>query len=155
MRRAVSFFRTVAPALIVGAFASCSSLHPFKSTGPENMNITTDAHSVSVRMDVYSVDAKCEASYQGTVDLSDHRVNTGIPANNLAYLEFSFSGGNYFTGSHTTDYGLYLTPRPGYRYDVAVSYAAAMYGVTIYEQDAHGTRRKIPFTGNTCPAKGA
>jgi hypothetical protein len=97
-------------------------------------------------MDVYGVDSKCEASYQGTVDLSDKKVSTGIPANKLSYLVFYFRGGSYFTGYHGTSYAIYLTPRPGYRYDATASYADGMYGATIYEQDARGGgRRKIPF----------
>lgn len=154
MTRAASLSRVAALALVAGVVAGCSSLHSFKSSGPENMNITTDAHSVSVRMDVYSVDAKCEASYEGTVDLSEHKVSTGIPASKLAYLAFFFSGGNYFTGYHSTNYGMYLTPRPGYRYEADVSYADSMYGVTILEVDGHGARRKIPFSAH-CPSKGA
>jgi len=154
MSNGVSFRRAAMLAVVAGIVAGCSSLHPFKSGAPENMAITTDARSVSVQMDVYSVDSKCEASYQGTVDLSDKKVRTGIPANKLSYLVFYFGGGSYFTGYHSTSYAIYLTPRPGYHYDATASYADGMYGATIYERDAHGGgRRKIPFIEHACASR--
>lgn len=145
------FFYKAALTIFVACMASaCSSLHPYRSSVPENLDISTDVHSVSATMDVYSTDNPCEASYQGAVDLSEKKIKAGIPANKLSRLVFNFKGVSYFTGYHSTSYSIYLTPRAGYHYEAVVSYADAMYASTIYEQDAHGGRRKIPRTEPAC-----
>lgn len=145
-------FRATLLLLAAGLASACSSLHPYQSSAPDNMNISVDVRSGSARVDVYSADKPCDVSYQGTVDLSDKKVKIGIPANRMSYLVFSFEGGSYFTGYHTTSTAIYLTPRAGYRYEAAVSYADAMYSATIYEQDAHGARREIPRLKPACAA---
>ncbi len=145
MSSAVSFWRAAALALIAGMAAACSSAHPYKNAGPENLHIATDVRSGTAILRVFEAEDKCSRNYQGTVELSERNLQAGLPVNKQSYLVFIFEGGsNYLTGYHTIAYDLYLTPRPGYRYDAEVSYVEGVYGVTIYERDTHGGRRKIP-----------
>lgn len=95
----------------------------------------------SARLHVYDVDTKCNATYQGTVELGSSKVKIGIPAGKLSYLEFNFSDSSLFTGTHSTSSGTYLTPHAGYQYAAVVSYVDRMYSAKIYEQDASGGAR--------------
>ncbi len=145
MQKLAPVYRVALLALIAGMASGCSSTHPYASSTPENMTITTDVRSGTANLDVYSVEAPCKTNYEGTVDLSDAKLRIGVPANKLICLEFNFDGGNYFTGYRHTYYRMYLTPRAGYHYDTAVSYVDAMYGATIYEVDGHGGRRQLHY----------
>jgi hypothetical protein len=125
--------------------SACSSIHDYTNSKPENLTLKPDIRSGSARLHVYDVDNACNATYQGTVELSSTKMKVGIPVNRLSYLEFNFSDSSIFSGSHSISSGAYLTPRVGYQYDAVVSYIDKMYSKTIYEQDMHGgARREIP-----------
>lgn len=143
--KTISFFRVVLLVLIAGMTSACSSMHRYTSTAPENMTIKSDVRTGSASMHVYEVDNMCNASYRGTVELNNPKVKVGIPVNKPCYLVFTFSETSLFTGSSSTSYDMYLTPRAGFHYSAAVSYAESMYGATLYEQDLRGGgRREIP-----------
>ena len=146
----MSLGRTAVLVLVTGAVAACSSAFPYRSAGPENLHIATDLRSGTAIMRVYETKGKCSWNYQGTVELSRRNLQVGLPVNRQSYLVFIFEGGNYFAGYHSIDYDMYLTPRPGYRYEAEVSYNNDMYDVTIYERGRHGGRRKIPHISPHC-----
>jgi len=130
-------------------------MHDYTSSTPENLAITPDVRSGSAYLHVYDVDNTCNLTYQGTVELSSSKVKVGLPVNKLSYLDFNFSDSSIFTGSHSTSYGTYLTPRAGYHYDVVASYIDKMYGATIYEQDQYsGARHVVPHIApKACASK--
>jgi len=132
--------------VIVATLASaCSSLHDYTNSTPSNLAIKPDVRSGSARLDVYDVDSKCNATYQGTVELDGVKVSVGVPISRLSYLEFIFSDSSIFTGSRSISTGIYLTPRAGYQYDADISYIDKMYSATIYEKDMHGSaRHEVP-----------
>ncbi len=133
--------------LVAGMASACSSMHDYTNSKPENMSITPDVRKGSALMHVYDVDNKCDLHYQGTVELSGAKLKVGIPVSKLSYLEFIFSDTSIFTGSHSTSYGMYLTPRSGNQYDATVNYIDGMYYAKIHEQDSRGgTRHEVQRT---------
>lgn len=150
----ISFCRVALLVPVACALSACSSTHAYTSKPPENMSIKPDVRTGSARLHVYDVDNKCNMNYQGTVELSE-KVRIGLPVNKLSYLDFNFSDTSLFTGSHSTSYGMYLTPRAGYHYDAVVSYVDEMYGATVHEQDTHGgARHEVPsIVPKACASK--
>lgn len=131
--------------LVAGMASACSSTHSYTNSTPENMVISPDVRKGSARMHVYDVGNACDLKYQGTVELSDSKLKVGIPVNTLSYLDFNFSDSSIFAGSHSTSYGMYLTPRAGSQYDATVSYIDGMYYAKINEQESlGGARREVP-----------
>lgn len=147
--------RRAASAAVLVTLAACSSMHAYKQIAPDNMLITTDIRSGSARMHIYEMDGPCNESYQGTVDLPDNdKTKLGIPTGKPSALRFTFYGGSaYLTGTHSISYDTYLTPRAGHHYEIQVSYIDAMYSATIYEQDGHGGRHKVPRVEPACESK--
>lgn len=150
----IRFFRAVLLAFVASIISACSSTHSYTNANPENLLITTDIRSGAARLHVYDLDEKCNAGYQGTVELSDQKMKVGLPTNKASYLVFNFYGGSMFTGRSSTSYYTYLIPRAGYHYEAAVNYVDNMYGATIYEQDARGGgRHKVPRMEPPCAVK--
>jgi hypothetical protein len=136
-----SFYRAILFVLVAGALSVCSSMHDYTNRVPKNMTIKPDVRTGSARLHVYDVDIACNMSYQGTVELSGQKVNIGVAVGKLSYFDFNFSSSSIFTGRHSTSYGMYLTPRAGFHYDAAASYADDMYMNRI-RTGAPGTRSR-------------
>jgi hypothetical protein len=151
--------------LFAGALAGCSGLPPYESDLPANLNIKTTLSSPSLLltaplagtfdadMHVTAVDRRCQKNYRGSVKLGSTAVKVGIPADQLSYLVFEFSGRSLLTrGSASSTYTTLLTPRSGHQYDVDVAYADEMYSIRLYERNPRsGVRREVerrPF--NAC-----
>jgi hypothetical protein len=149
--------------LFAGVLAGCSGLPPYESDLPANLNVKTTLSSPSLLltaplagtfdadMHVTAVDRRCQRNYRGTVKLGSTAVNVGIPADQLSYLVFEFSGRSLLTrGSASSTYATLLTPRSGHQYDVDVAYADQMYSITVYERNPRsGLRREVerrPFS---------
>ena len=149
--------------LFGGILAGCAGLPPYESDLPANLNVRTRLSSPSVLLtaplagsfDAYlhltAVDRRCQKNYRGTVKLGNSPVSVGIPTGEPTYLVFEFSGRFLPSrGSASSTYATLLTPRSGYQYDVDVSYADAMYEITVYERNPRsGVRRPVehrPFS---------
>lgn len=148
--------------LFAGVLAGCSGLPAYESDLPANLNVKTTLSSPSLLltaplgtfdadMHVTAVDRRCQKNYRGSVKLGSAAVKVGIPADQLSYLVFEFSGRSLLTrGSASSAYATLLTPRSGHQYDVDVAYADEMYSITVYERNPRsGVRREIerrPFS---------
>ena len=116
------------------------SVKTYPNTLPKNMHVTTKLDSgsmvkgTSALLDVYRVDAKCELTHEGRLDLEEPKTDVGLPINSPLYLEFIFVNSNYLArSSSSTNYGLLLTPRPGNGYQVKAQYASGIYDVVVRE----------------------
>jgi hypothetical protein len=148
--------------LSAGIVAGCAGAPPYRSDLPANLNITAKLSSPSALLtapggsfeaDVHvtRVDGRCQKHYRGAVKLGNMPVSVGIPTGEPTYLVFEFSGRFLPSrGSASSTYATLLTPRSGYQYDVDVSYADAMYEITVYERNPRsGLRRQVehrPFS---------
>lgn len=148
-----SFYKATLIALVIGMACACSSMVPYKNSSPANMTISTDVRRGAAQLHVYGVDTACNMNYQGTVDLSGQNVKIALPTNKPIILVIDFTTNSLFTGSSRNSYSTYLTLRTGYHYEALVSYVDNMYGATLYEQETHGGKRKIPHANLPCASK--
>lgn len=139
--------------LAYSLLVSCSGIKTYQNTTVKNLHIKTETDSGSVfsnvqaAVDVYRVNTHCEIEYEGTVQLNNFSVDVGIPSDRLSYLVFVFhSSGFLASSSGTTSYNTLLKPRPGYSYDIKVSYRDDIYNVVIQELDpSTKASREIEF----------
>jgi hypothetical protein len=114
--------------------AGCSGIRAYRNTMKKNVFIDTEIDSgVRVSLDVYRVDSKCEANYEGTVFLGKRRSEVGIPSGELSYLSFKFARSSFFFGKSSTSHGTLLMPRSGKVYKAKALYTDDMYNVEIRE----------------------
>ena len=132
--------------------AGCSSLRPYPSGLPENVVVKSAIESGSMlssmrgSVHIHEVDSGCHTSYVGTVKLDRPSVALGLPTEHASYLVFAFDGSSLFGGTTSSaGAGTVLRPRPGYRYEFAVSYKDSIYNVVLRESDPRrGVSREVP-----------
>jgi len=129
--------RICAVLLAASLFASCSGIKTYPDTLPKNMHVRTETSSnVRAALHIHRVDPNCLTEYQGTVQLDKRSVEVGIPAGRMSLVAFTFASSPFLTGSsRSVRSDTLLTARPGYTYDVRVSYLDDMYNVAIREID--------------------
>jgi hypothetical protein len=141
-----------APVLLALALlAACSTLKPYPGGSPENVVVTSAIESGSFfssmrgSVHIHELDADCRTSYRGTVKLDQPKVALGLPADRASYLVFVFEGASFLGGSSSSSSsGAVLKPRPGYRYDVAVTYRDSIYNVLLRESEPRrGSSREL------------
>jgi hypothetical protein len=127
-------------AALTAAFAltACSGIKTYPNTLPKNLRVHATVSKVSAALHIYSVDARCQTDYQGTVQLDKPSVDVGIPAGRTILLSVTFFSSSFLrSSSSTTRHETLLTPRSGYSYDMKVSYVDDMYEVALREIDPH------------------
>ena len=130
----------------------CSSLRPYPNVAPENVVVRSAIESGSIlssmrgSVHVHEIDSGCHTNYVGTVKLDRPSVALGLPAERPSYLVFVFEGSSLFAGSTSSaGAGTVLKPRPGYRYEFAVTYKDSIYNVVLRESDPRrGVSREVP-----------
>lgn len=130
----------------------CSSLRPYPNVAPENVVVRSAIESGSIlssmrgSVHVHEIDSGCHTNYVGTVKLDRPSVALGLPAERASYLVFVFEGSSLFAGSTSSaGAGTVLKPRPGYRYEFAVTYKDSIYNVVLRESDPRrGVSREVP-----------
>jgi hypothetical protein len=155
--------RVLVVLVAIAAMAGCSSIKTYPNSLSKNMFVTTKLDSGSVvtgssaAFDIYRVDAKCELAYEGRVDLDTAKTEVGLPTNSRLYLDFIFSNHNYLLrASSSTRYGLLLTPRAGYSYQVQVQYVNGIYDAAVRETSRGDSGGRVieQVTLEGCKAKG-
>jgi len=139
-------------AVLVVLLGGCSSLRPYPSVTPENVVVKSALESGSIlssmrgSVHIHELDSGCHTSYVGTVKLDRPSIALGLPAERPSYLVFVFQGSSLFGGSTSSaGAGTVLKPRPGYRYEFAVSYKDNIYNVVLRESDPRrGASREVP-----------
>jgi hypothetical protein len=139
-------------AVLVVLLGGCSSLRPYPSVTPENVVVKSALESGSIlssmhgAVHIHELDASCHSSYVGTVKLDRPSVALGLPAERASYLVFAFDGSSFLGGTTSSiSSGTVLKPRPGYRYEFAVTYKDNIYNVVLRESDPRrGASREVP-----------
>jgi hypothetical protein len=131
-----SFFLLLAALLLAG----CSGVKTYPDLASKNVHVRTKLveermfGSIRADLDVYSVDAKCEAQYLGTLELDKASVDLGIPSGQQTYLVFVFSSkGMLGSAKGSTTYTTLLRPRAGFEYRADVRYVDDIYNVDLIE----------------------
>lgn len=126
---------------------ACSGLKTYHEATNKNLNITTKTDSSSVfssvdtMLHIYSLNNNCEVSYAGTVKLTSPVMKVGIPDNKTNYLEFEFaSSGMFYSHSSSISADTILKPKPGFSYDIEVSYIDDLYNVVIHEKNSNKSK---------------
>lgn len=131
--------------------AACSGLKTYSSEAPKNLRVATQLdRGVRTVLHVHEVTGKCETHYDGTVTLDQPTVEVGVPAGRASFLVVSFDTSSFLGGQRGTSIGTALTPRAGYRYELAVRYRQDMYEVGLREIDGKGVARELPRRGLGC-----
>jgi hypothetical protein len=132
-------------ACAVALAAGCGSAIRYADPGGSNLSIRTETSSgsafssVQAVLGVHAVDAQCQLSYEGYVELDRPLVQVGVPAARLSYLVFEFASASFLggrRGSITRE--TLLRPRAGASYEAKVSYKDDLYDVQIRERPARG-----------------
>ncbi len=125
--------------LLVGLLAGCSGIKTYSNSLDKNLQVRTSTDSGSIfssvraSLSILRVGAQCRTEYEGTVDLRNGAVQVGIPVERWSYLVFDFSSSGLLSSTSTMGQATLLKPRPGYRYDVEVTYRDDIYNVMIRE----------------------
>ncbi len=133
------------PAVLIATLccliAGCSGLKSYRGDYQKNLyiNTQTDARGwfsgVDAALDIYRLHGNCDLDYQGTVELSDSRVEVGVPAGEPAYLVFRFESSAFLANSHSSmSYDVTLNPLVDHVYDVGVTYRDNIYNVEVQER---------------------
>jgi hypothetical protein len=131
--------------ILLGLAAGCSGIKTYQESGPRNVLVRTDASGVEAALDIHDVSPDCRTAYRGTVPLDKASVSVGIPADRLSYLTFNFASSSFLRGSSRSSTGTLLKPRPGYSYEIQVSYRDDIYSVVIRESDPRkSSSRELP-----------
>lgn len=96
---------------------------------------------------VHDVTGACETRYEGTLALDQPAVEVGLPESRASYVAVTFDTSSLLGGSRATTIGTLVTPRAGYRYELAVRYKESIYDVALRELDRKGTSRDLPRRG--------
>ena len=152
---------------VVGS--ACSGLPTYESTSPPNLGVNVKVSrggplSISARgvtnfgvfLHINAINPACAGAYLGSVKIDSSPAKIGIPADQLVYLTFEFSGHNFLTrGSGGTSWSSLLTARKGFQYEIDVEYTDDMYSVNMFERGpANGARRQVEHRSlRTCSAQ--
>lgn len=131
---------------------------PYPNLLEKNLRIKTEFDSgdtssrMKISVSVFSVDAKCQKEYQGTVKLKDALTEVGIPKGRVSYLRFFYEATGFLNPGGTMSMGKFLKPRKGLHYDITTSYLDDMYYVEIFEVGkGKNPRREVELRElNTC-----
>lgn len=125
--------------------AGCSGLKTYPNDAPKNLRIATQLdRGVRSALHVHEVSGQCQTRYEGTVALDQPTVEVGVPEGRPSYVVVSFDTSSFFGGSRGTSVATVVTPRAGYRYELAVRYTQDMYDVAWREVDRKGVARELP-----------
>ncbi len=149
----IDICRAAFVALVAASSAGCSGVKTYPNTLDKNLQIRSETVSgsplfrVRTALSVYRVDERCELAFEGVVNIDQPKMSVGIPAGRWSYLDFTFSDPSLTGGSSSSvSRETLFRPRPGYRYDIAVSYKKDIYHVAIREIPPRGgAGREIQF----------
>lgn len=141
--------------------SACSGIKPYPDLPNKNVHLHTTVSdnrmltSMHADVDIYTVDAKCEATYAGSVELSKADVDIAIPVGQQSYLMFVFSSKGMLGGVQgSTSYATLLRPRAGFEYRAEVRYKDDIYNVEMFETlpRSKGGRELAPRRLESCRA---
>ena len=134
--------------IMLALAAGCSGIKTYPQSSPRNVLVRTDLSKVEAALNIHEVGADCRTTYRGTITLDKASISVGIPADRLGYLVFNFASSSFLRGSSNANVGTLLKPRPGFNYEVEVSYRDDIYSVVIRETDARKSlSRELPRRG--------
>ena len=140
--------RHAALLLAICLAAGCSSIKTYQARGPDNVFVSSAISKMRGAVHVHDVDADCRTAYAGTVQLDRPEIALSLPPERPSYLVFSFEGSSLFSGSTSMSVGTLVKPRPGYRYEFAVTYRDSIYNVALRESDPRrASSRELPRRG--------
>ena len=125
--------------------AGCSDRRPYEGTAYKNLQVRTVSTSGSVALDVYSLDAKCSATYEGFVVLDRPVVEVGLPPARPSLLVFEFRDPNVSNKKEVQ-----VIPRVTYRYEVRVALKGAIYDIELREIDPRSGADRELDTSRHC-----
>lgn len=135
-----------APVVVVLVLAAgCGTTtknYPTDTAGNVVLRADVD-RSVKTAVHVHSVDAKCAPHYQGTLFLDGPSTPIALPPGRPSYVEVVFDTSSFLRGSASTRVGSVITPRPGARYELLVSYRSQLYELRLREQGRELPRREL------------
>jgi len=133
-------------ALLLAALlvAGCSGLKTYPNDAPKNLRVATQTDGAQAMLHVHELSGECETRYEGTLKLDQSSVELGVPSGRPTYVVVTFDTSSFLRGSRATSVGTVLTPRAGYRYEMAVRYREDIYDVALREIDRKGVNREIP-----------
>jgi hypothetical protein len=118
------------------ALAGCSGLRDYANEYEKNgvIRVRTDPGTLlskrAIDLNLYTIDTACNATYLGSLQLSNASIDLGLPLDHRVLLAYVFSRSAIIGTSGTTVIEMILTPRRGHRYEFDVSYLKAGYTAT-------------------------
>jgi len=125
--------------------AGCCDKHPYEGAAYKNLQVRAVSSSGSVALDVYSLDAKCSATYEGYVVLDRPVVEVGLPAGRPSLLVFEFHNPKVANKKE-----LQVAPRATYRYEIRATLKEAIYDIELREIDPRSGADRELDTSRRC-----
>lgn len=117
--------------LVLAGCGTTTKNYPADSAGNVALRADID-RGVKAAVHVHSVDAKCATQYQGTLFI-EGPTTISLPPGRPSYVAVTFDTSSFLRGSASTTTGSVITPRPGRKYEIAVSYRAQLYELRLRE----------------------
>jgi hypothetical protein len=130
--------------LVTLLFGGCASnIKPYRAELPHNLGIISNTESVEASLHIYRLDKQCELTYLGSIDLDGNNLQLGIDTDQTSLLVAGFASSSFWSSSSGyIDYGITLTPRKAYRYEIEVSYIDNIYNVQAYEINRSSAKKR-------------
>lgn len=125
--------------LLALSAAGCAGIKPYPNPRERNAvlhvrkDFGTVLSKIGIDVDLYTVDAACNAGYLGSLELRDSSVDVGLPLEKRVRLIYVFSRSSILGRRAATVIEMMLTPHEGYRYEFDVEYVKSGYGATGLE----------------------
>jgi hypothetical protein len=118
---------------IVLSSGCASQLIPYKTTTPENFELSANTDSnVSAGVDIYSVNQSCELLYLGSIDVGESTRVIGISIDEPSYLVIRFSKSSFWSAhSSSMSQETFFQAEKDFRYEMNLSYVDAIYDIQL------------------------
>ena len=140
------YFTGLVILLVTLLLSGCASnIKPYRAELPQNLEVISNIESIEASLHIYSLDKQCKTTYLGSVDLDRDSLRLGIDTGQPSFLVTGFDSSSFWSASSGyMDYGITLTPRKSYRYEIGVSYIDNIYNVKVYEINrSSGNKREM------------
>ena len=131
-------------ALLVVFGGGCSALESYPTDPGGNLAVRTRMDSeVRAALHVHRVDWRCRTQYVGSVPLDAPSLALALPDGPASYLVLTFDTSSFLGGSRSTSVAMFVRPRAGRRYALAVRYHDSIYDVALAESDPSGRKERV------------
>ena len=125
--------------------SGCSSTSSYRNNLSKNVTASLSKNSdagIETRVDIFLLDKQCKGPYQGSVWFGKKPGKIGILEKRQTLLSFKYLRSDW-TGKHSISEDALIKARPGYRYEVKLTYVDKAYETFLYEVNRRTGKKKV------------